>query len=402
MPAALRLPTTNIHAQGDYTVTVSVGSNATPLQLILDTGSSTLALHTTVYQPSDDKHLSTTVLAQEVIYGLGGWAGPVVKTSMQLHGDICLTVPENYVAIAAEAQLAFTNADGLLGLAYNRLNQAVDITDYLQQQQPAATSSFPWPYTKATAPDLKQIQSELSGYPKQRLTPWFSNIEQHGLTANCFAFYCQRSSVHFAAAQSTALPDDPLNNGWFILGGGTEQTDLYHGEFQTISVKHDVYYNVQLTAIQVATLPAISCKPSESEDLANGFIDTGASAVLLPADVYQGLLHDICQFNPSLDKVIQHLPVFNGTEQGIAADLVQLTQWPELHFYFSSENGNICKLTCPPHDYWQQNAPAFGLCSFKIIPQLAHFANLFILGLPLLCNNYMVFDRAWHQTGVIR
>ncbi|MBU2068857.1 MAG: A1 family peptidase [Gammaproteobacteria bacterium] len=402
MPTLLRLPITNVYANGDYTVTVCVGSEALPLQLVLDTGSSTLALHTTAYQTEQDSDLVTTSLVQEVIYGIGGWAGAVVQTSMQLHGDTSLNLAENYIAVAAVGALASTKADGILGLAYKRLNQATDISQYLQQQLPPAQSSLPWPFASGNDTQLSQIQQLLADYPKRNLCPWFSNIAQAGVVNNCFAFYCRRSSVHYAKDMATPQPDDPLNQGWFILGGGTGQTDLYQGEFDNISVLHDVYYNVQLTALQVDELPLLPCAPGNNDDLANGFFDTGASAILLPNPLYQQLLQQLAQYNPALSPVLQQLPVFNGVEQGIDAKLVELAQWPPLHFYFAGDNGNTVKLTCPPGDYWQHNAPAFGLCSFKLIPQFPHFASQHIIGLPLLCNYYSIFDRAAHHTGIIR
>lgn len=401
MPAILRLPITNVYARGDFTVSVSIGSEATELQLILDTGSSTLALHSSQYQPESDSHLVPTTLVQEVIYGIGGWAGPVTQTSMQLQGDISLTLPQNYVALATRGEPPLAKADGILGLAYNRLNQATDISQYLKLQHPPRSASLPWPFSQCGVDALQQIATELKAYPKQNLTPWFSNIEQHDVVANIFAFYCRRSSIHHAADE-TQTAQDALNKGWFILGGGTEQHDLYAGDFQNIRVWHDVYYNVQLTAIQVADLPPIPCAPGNGADSANGFFDTGSSVILLPDTIYQSLLQHLIRFNPQLQTILQQLPAFNGVEQGLDAQLIKLSDWPELYFYFVADNGDTVKLACPAHDYWQMNAPAFGLCSFKIIAQLPHFASQNILGLPLLCNYFTVFDRAVHQTGVIR
>lgn len=401
MPAILRLPITNVYAKGDFTVRVSIGSEANELQLIIDTGSSTLALHSSRYQPEQDSDLQRTTLVQEVMYGIGGWAGPVAKTSMQLHGDVSLTLPQNFVALATRGEPPLAKADGILGLAYNRLNQATDISEFLAQQHPPLSTSLPWPFSQCGVDALQQIAGILHVYPKQNLTPWFSNIEQHGVVANIFAFYCQRSSIHHTA-QETHTTQDPLNQGWFILGGGVEQHDLYNGDFQNIRVWHDVYYNVQLTAIQVGDLAPIPCPPGNGADSANGFFDTGSSVILLPDTTYQSLLQHLVQFNPRLQTVLQQLPAFTGVEQGLDAKLIKLSEWPVLHFYFVADNGDLVKLACPPHDYWQMNAPAFGLCSFKIIAQLPHFSNQSIIGLPLLCNYFTVFDRAVHQTGVIR
>ena len=202
MPAILRLPITNVYAKGDFTVRVSIGSEANELQLIIDTGSSTLALHSSRYQPEQDSDLQRTTLVQEVMYGIGGWAGPVTKTSMQLHGDVSLTLPQNFVALATCGEPPLAKADGILGLAYNRLNQATDISEFLAQQQPPLSTSLPWPFSQCGVDALQQIAGILHVYPKQNLTPWFSNIEQHGVVANIFAFYCQRSSIHHRAQKA--------------------------------------------------------------------------------------------------------------------------------------------------------------------------------------------------------
>jgi hypothetical protein len=402
MSKVLRMPTSNLNAKGDYTISVSLGSEAVKLKLILDTGSSTLAVHSALYQPSADQHLSATTLVQEVIYGLGGWAGPVAQTSMQLHGDVSVQLTDNYVALATSDNPPFAKADGILGLAYKRLNQATDIAEYLHQQSPPQNLSLPWPFAQCGVSQLQDINNILQHYPKQQLTPWFTNIEQHGVVANSFAFYCKRSSIHFPSSNENDAITDPLNQGWFILGGGTEQTDLYDGEFQSIDVLHDVYYNVELLSIQVENGAPISCPAGKRADAANGFFDTGASALLLPESIYQQIVQQMGEYNPALNSLLAQIPAFNGTEQGLPAHLIDISQWPTLYFSFAGTYGNTVKLACPPNDYWQVNAPAFGLCSFKIIPQLAHFADQSIIGLPLLCNYYTVFDRTEHQTGVIR
>ena len=44
--------------------------------MILDTGSSTLAVDPKVYNGRNDRNLKTTTYGQLVTYGTGGWAGP--------------------------------------------------------------------------------------------------------------------------------------------------------------------------------------------------------------------------------------------------------------------------------------------------------------------------------------
>jgi len=47
-PQSLRIPITNVYGGGDYTATLLVGSQKKPANVILDTGSSTLAVSASV------------------------------------------------------------------------------------------------------------------------------------------------------------------------------------------------------------------------------------------------------------------------------------------------------------------------------------------------------------------
>ena len=82
MPPALRIPITNVYGDGDYTAQIRVGSAGVPANFLLDTGSSTLAINSTIYDPSTDAHMKPTPLAQDVSYDTGGWTGPVVSTDV--------------------------------------------------------------------------------------------------------------------------------------------------------------------------------------------------------------------------------------------------------------------------------------------------------------------------------
>ena len=44
MTTLLRMPITNVFGQGDYSVTLHLGSEKSPVNLLLDTGSSTLVV----------------------------------------------------------------------------------------------------------------------------------------------------------------------------------------------------------------------------------------------------------------------------------------------------------------------------------------------------------------------
>ena len=85
MTTILRLPITNVFAKGDYSATLHLGSEQSPVNLLLDTGSSTLVVKEENYQGKLDKNLTATATVQEVNYGVGGWNGPVIHTSINIH-----------------------------------------------------------------------------------------------------------------------------------------------------------------------------------------------------------------------------------------------------------------------------------------------------------------------------
>lgn len=82
MQTPLQLPITNVYGKGDYTVVVHLGSEQAPVNLLIDSGSSTLVVKEGSYQASKDEHLTPTAIAQEVNYGIGGWNGPVINSKI--------------------------------------------------------------------------------------------------------------------------------------------------------------------------------------------------------------------------------------------------------------------------------------------------------------------------------
>ena len=75
--AAIRIPINNVKGGGDYTGQIKIGSQGVVANVILDTGSSTLAVVPRLYKIADDTAVSFTSYAQQVSYGTGGWSGPV-------------------------------------------------------------------------------------------------------------------------------------------------------------------------------------------------------------------------------------------------------------------------------------------------------------------------------------
>src|SRR5215472_10377692 len=82
----LRIDITNVLTGNDYSAHLVIGSKGAVANVILDTGSSTLAVEPSVYSGAGDTLLKPTTLIQLVTYGTGGWAGPVVDTTLTFGG----------------------------------------------------------------------------------------------------------------------------------------------------------------------------------------------------------------------------------------------------------------------------------------------------------------------------
>ncbi len=136
-PQIVRVPITNIFGGGDYTAQIRIGSQQAPANVILDTGSSTLAVKESAYDADKDTQLHPTANVQDVLYGTGGWAGPVVHTEVSLGDETTsVTLKKTHVAITATQQKGnFGMADGILGLAYRGLNRAYNLEPYLKKSK---------------------------------------------------------------------------------------------------------------------------------------------------------------------------------------------------------------------------------------------------------------------------
>ncbi|MCW8832881.1 MAG: pepsin-like aspartyl protease, partial [Colwellia sp.] len=206
------------------------------------------------------------------------------------------------------------------------------------------------------------------------------------------------------------LKQDPLNQGWLILGGGEEQTDLYQGEFSHIKVEHDVYYNVELVSVQVGDKAPITAAPLQQDKvksyLTNAIIDTGAGGIVLTADIYQQMIKDLTAINPEFETLLSPFKDIAYQEVGIDSSELNLAQWPDIIFTFVSDiidgKKKTVQLTCTPQTYWQVNTPSFGKACFRFLSQLPQWPNQSIIGLPLLNNYYVIFDRSVDTTGVIK
>jgi hypothetical protein len=371
----VRLPITNFYMDGDYTGTIYVGSQKKPCTVILDTGSSTLAVDGNFYDVTKDRSAKITDIAQEVEYeDKSSWVGAVVMADVGV-GTPPIILPQAAVAVAYhETQNMFRGTKGILGLAYTKLNGAFTM--------PGPT--IPPKYT------YNQIQAGRVTY----VDPYFTQLETAGLVADKFAFYTKRSEINMATAKPAT---DPLNNGFLILGGGEEQTDLYTGAFQVARVVDDTYYNTNLKSIIVGNATPIAVTPptKASGNASNSVVDSGTNSLLLDQTLFEAIAEKL---SSAADSALT-----DAIRAGyVPMNQLDLSTWPTITFVLEGALGPDVKLDVTPDTYWQTNSPKPGYATAVLFGDNGQGGGQSILGLPLMNNYYTVFDRSVNKgLGVV-
>jgi len=419
---SISIPLTNVYAKGDYTAKLYIGSQQTPVNLIVDSGSSTLVVESNSYQPEADSSFEATPVVQEVNYGIGGWAGALCHTQLHFLDSKAEVVDTSIAIVESDPTNMFGTANGIMGMAYKHLNKSFDLTLYFQEAHITPPLSYPWSFDIGTDvenpeppkfPDLSTFKSFLWKYPEHDLKPLFTQIADQHLVANKFGFYAKRSSIHVAEDdlditkdKPECFIDDPLNSGMLILGGGEEQTDLYEGEFKSVKVLNDVYYNTNLISVQVEGFEPIKAAPLAEKDQAayytNSIMDTGSSLTVLTSDLYNQVIEQLESLNSSYSGLLKPFADINQQYKGVDASSLNLEEWPNIVFTFEGQKGEPVKLVCRPENYWQLNTPVKGNACFKLLSQLPNWVNQTLIGLPLITNYFTVFDRSADGTGLVK
>jgi hypothetical protein len=367
MSNVARIPITNVHGGGDYTGQIRIGRDLRTMNVLFDTGSSQLAVRARSYSPHLAHGDRTTNLAQTVGYSDGSyWTGAVIRTrvSAGLEGS-GVVLDDARIAIAYGSHAMFGKTDGILGLAYAALDDAYEM--------PLDT----W----------TRKYRRLSGGTKTRIAPYLTQLKKKGVVFDRFAFYTRRSAVH--ASKGDPL-DDPLNQGWLIVGSGEENRDLYRGGFQTARVLADKYYNTNLRAIVVGGAQAIPVAPSRSSNSpsnspSNSIVDSGTNGIALPSSL-------LSTMKSNLPRALQ--PLFQrGAIDGqiVGTAQIDLAKWPDIVFVMEGRRGGPeAKLAVKPCDYWQTDAGAIGDAQSAF--DVSGADDGIILGLPLMNGYFTVFD----------
>jgi hypothetical protein len=372
MPKIARIPITNIYMEGDYTGRILVGPQKKPMNVILDTGSSALALDGHKYSPDLAGGDEPTKLAQTDSYGDGSsWTGAVIKTVIAI-GDPAspVTVAGASIAVAYdESASMFRTADGILGLAYAPLDEAF--------QMPEPT----WP--------KKYTGAQVSTGAATTVIPYLTQLADQDVVSDKVSFSTRRSFIHMGGGAN-----DPLNAGWMIVGGGEEATDLYTGTFQTVKVLADDWYNTNLKAIKVGASSSPIHVPVRGQKgmPSNSIVDSGTNSLNLGPKILNAILAKL-----SAGQQAQLTASMDGRIVSVA-DL-KLADWPDLTFILQGDTTDV-SLRVAATDYWQVNAPKVGAAMVAITQGSDGLA---ILGLPIMNGYLTIFDgEADNGRGAIR
>ncbi|WP_414830320.1 pepsin-like aspartic protease [Alteromonas sp. H39] len=404
---SFRVPLTNVFAKGGYTARISISGTTRPVNVILDTGSSVLAIKESCYQKDEDKYFSPTSLAQCVEYGSGGWYGPVVKTrvTVGLPGHR-VVLDDVELAIACEAGAkSFLQADGILGLAFTPLDQAFDVSDILTEQGISPLSSYPY-ILQEKAQTVSAFSQALHQLPKAAITPYFTQLEETGAVIDQFALLTHRSSVFQTDKHRTVddLISHHLNHGLCILGKPFEHVELYRDPVYSVPLLYDKYYNVKVTGVRVGELPEITVpeldKKHQSSYVSNGIVDSGASMLVMPSSVLDAVKQALSSYHSGFEPLLAAYGNFTGEEVGVPLNTLKLEIWPDIHLILKGQGGQPVTLTLKPDTYWQIHAPTPNQATFKLC-SLDGWPNQMILGLPLLNNYYTIFDRKDGENGCV-
>ncbi|HEY3704494.1 MAG TPA: pepsin-like aspartic protease [Terracidiphilus sp.] len=373
MGKLVRIPITNIYAGGDYTGRILVGPRQKPMNVLLDTGSSALALDAKKYKPQTKAGDATTDLAQTDAYGDGSsWTGAVIKTRIAAG-----TGSESVVLADGNAAIAYTassemwgETDGILGLAYAPLDDAFTMPLDTWKKKYSAT----------------QVRKGKHGTIK----PYLTQLFEEGITSDKISFWTHRSFVHEGGGGAK----DPLNNGWMILGGGEEATDLYTGSFQTVKVLSQEWYCANLKEVVVGNTAPIASKIKPPVGMpSNSIIDSGTNSLNLSPPLLEAM---ISQFTADQQALLN-----SSIKSGklVSAKKLVLASWPTLTFVLEGSAGDV-QLEVGPQDYWQVNTEKVGYAACALT---VGDPGLVILGLPLMNPYFTVYDgEADNGRGVVK
>ncbi len=374
---AIRIPISNSVTQDIFTLALSVGAAAIPVNVIVDTGSSMLTVSGDIYDPATDTAVRTTTLLQTEQFGSAPApaVAAVVTTQVGLltntGGGAAITVPNAALAVVRDPGPGlFGAADGVFGLAYPALCQTL--------QMPADTCRMVY-----TLADLGAGHAAAAG------GTYLDQLVADHLAANAFALAVRRSVASKAADDAV---NARLNTGLLVLGGGAEEADLFTGGFTSVAIVREDYYSTNLIAVRIGGRSiAVSSPPAGSVGQPNAIIDSGCGTLRLAPDLYQAVIDAFNAVAETSGDTLERCAE-NRDDSYDQAGFAQVN-WPVMEFVFRGIDGGPATVVVAPRAYWQFDAAGPGKAKSRLLSAGAALNGRSILGLPLFTEHYVVFDR---------
>jgi hypothetical protein len=213
----------------------------------------------------------------------------------------------------------------------------------------------------------------------QTIQPYLTQLSGEGVVSDKISFLTKRSFPHVGGGDG----NDPLNQGWMIVGGGEESTDLYTGAFQTVKVLSQDWYSTNLKALIVGTKEPIAARLQGSKGMpSNSIVDSGTNSLCLGTQMLKAF---ISKFSTAQQ---QQLKTAIHSEKLLENSAINLADWPTLTFILQGATEDV-RIEVLPSDYWQVNSQQAGYTQIAISPNPDGNA---IFGLPLMNGYFCIFD----------
>ncbi|KAK3706569.1 hypothetical protein RRG08_055009 [Elysia crispata] len=352
-----------------YYLDINIGTPPQTVQLLVDTGSSNLAV---ACEPDSNvdhyfqREKSSSFVDQEtsihVPYTEGEWNGQLGSDVVQIATAPNFSATAYVSCITQSKDFYVQGADwqGILGLAYKALSR-----------------------------------------PEPSYVPFLDSlVEENGNLDNIFSMQlCGNSFVH--------SQDRPLLEGSLILGG--IDPDMTKSELFYTPVYKEWYYEVVLTDIQVGGNSLnLDCKEYNFDKT---IVDSGTTTVRLPVKVFKAIVQAIQTEILANNK--EGLPkpnsqFYNGETIQCYSDMAgPFKMFPIVSFFLQQSHNSSFRLDLTPQHYLRAVEPnpelavQVGLPSAQICVKFGFSpsATGTVLGAVLMEAFYVVFDRSASRIG---
>ncbi|KAK6172548.1 hypothetical protein SNE40_016180 [Patella caerulea] len=360
------------HAGEGYYLEMLVGSPPQKINVLVDTGSSNLAIAaspspeiTTYFHRDQSSTYVKDGREVHVPYTQGEWSGELGQDDTTLIFLPNVTFRPNIVCITSSRNFFINGSEwqGIVGLAYRVIAR-----------------------------------------PDSSLTPFFDTLIEKSKLNNTFSIQlCGRPSSDISGDISSS--NDDSMGGSMTIGGISH--DLYKGSIFYTPIQKEWYYEVLITDIEVDQKSLnLDCKEYNFDKT---IVDSGTTNVRFPDRVFKALVAEITS---KVINIETNIPTtfWNGVDVICWNETdVPFNAFPTISLSFFKTENSIFKLHLSPQKYLRlatDTSPFMSIISkLNNIPQkcfkfgISSSESGTVLGAVLMEGYYVIFDRENKQIG---